>query len=681
MRTEAFFSDTSEAYCIPSEPEAGQKLKIRFRISVEDQPEVFLVRPDTGDEIPMTEEGQEPRFRYYSCELTMPEEALRWCFYVQSGDGRVYYDQIGLTEGVRPQGLFCLIPGFHTPDWAKGAIMYQIFVDRFRRGDTSNDVLDDEYLYIGLPVRRIEDWNEPPSTFDVGYFYGGDLPGVREKLRYIRNLGVSAIYFNPLFVSPSNHKYDTQDYDHIDPHLTVISKDEGEVLSPDADSNEGASRYRCRTADPENLNASDRFFEEFVKEAHAMGIRVILDGVFNHCGSFHKWMDREKIYCRQGNYPPGAYLSKESPYHCYFEFSDNRAEAWPNNKSYDGWWNNDTLPKLNYEASQELEERILGVAEKWIRRPYFVDGWRLDVAADLGHSQFYNHHFWSRFRAAVKKENPEALILAEHYGDPSAWLNGREWDSVMNYDAFMEPVSWFLTGMEKHSDRFEPSLLGNGAFFWESMSAAMAKLPRVSLLTAMNQLSNHDHSRFLTRTNGTPGRLQEKGSDAASEGVRIEVLRQAAVMLMTWIGAPTIYYGDEVGVCGWTDPDSRRSYPWGHENFELLEFHCYLGWYHRKSKAMRLGSLIPLRMEEALVSYGRVYETERVVVLIHTGEEERETEIPVWLLGGAEAAAARRILFTDESGYNVGETSVELKNGMLELTLPPHSAAIFVLDL
>lgn len=678
MRVEAFFSDTGDDYCAPSEPEAGQTVTIRFRASCEDRPEVFLLRMDKEEELAMAETERKGRFCYYACEAEIGEHPLRWCFRVREGEETLFYDQRGACGELRPEAAFQLIPGFHTPDWAKGAIMYQIFVDRFCRGDSSNDVLDDEYIYIGLPVRRIEDWNELPSAFDVGYFYGGDLPGVRKKLQYLKGLGVEVLYFNPLFVSPSNHKYDTQDYEHIDPHLTVIAKDEGETLPPDAENNLRASRYMCRTADPENLEASDRFFAEFVQEAHELGFRILLDGVFNHCGSFHKWMDREKIYRNRGGYEPGAYESRESPYHDYFAFSEDREEAWPDNRSYDGWWNNDTLPKLNYEASEELEKKVLEIAGKWLRPPYSADGWRLDVAADLGHSQFYNHLFWSRFRSAVKAENPDAFILAEHYGDPSPWLNGREWDSVMNYDAFMEPVSWFLTGMEKHSDRFEPFLMGDGAGFWERMSAAMARFPRVSLLTAMNQLSNHDHSRFLTRTGGKTGRLQELGSEAAGEGVKLHVMRQAALMLMTWIGAPTIYYGDEAGVCGWTDPDSRRSYPWGRENLELLEFHRYLGAIHRRFEALRLGSLIPLRMERSLVSYGRVCGDQRAAVFVYTGEQETELHLPVWLLGGEEAGTARRVMLTDLVGYNVGEKTEEIRDGILSVRAGAHSAGIFI---
>ena len=172
------------------------------------------------------------------------------------------------------------------------------------------------------------------------------------------------------------------------------------------------------------------------------GMRVILDGVFNHCGSFNKWMDRERIYERQPGYEPGAFISADSPYRSFFKFHNEH--EWPYNPFYDGWWGHDTLPKLNYEDSPKLEEYILKIAAKWVSPPYNIDGWRLDVAADLGFSQEYNHEFWRKFRRTVKEANPNAIILAEHYGDASSWLHGDQWDTVMNYDAFMEPLTWFF---------------------------------------------------------------------------------------------------------------------------------------------------------------------------------------------------------------------------------------------
>ena len=679
MDRNAFFSDTNEHYVTEWMQGTCCTLRVRFRAALADKLRVSLLLQEREETVSLSPVRGGSRFREYACTF-VTESPVSWLFLIEDRESeeKLYYDRRGASAVARTELCFQHIPGFRTPDWAKGAVMYQIFVDRFRDGDLTNVVETDEYLYIGLPVQHIENWDEKPSAFDVGYFYGGDLAGVREKFAYLKDLGVEVIYFNPLFVSPSNHKYDTQDYDHIDPHLTIIAEDGGELLAPDAGDNLNATRYQKRSADPKNLEASDRFFAAFTEEAHRFGFRILLDGVFNHCGSFHKWLDREKIYAREGGYAPGAYLTPDSPYRKYFVFADNRPEAWPDNQSYDGWWNNDTLPKLNYEASPELAEHILEIGEKWLKPPYQVDGWRLDVAADLGHSPDYNHRFWQRFRSRIKAVREDALILAEHYGSPASWLNGREWDSVMNYDGFMEPVSWFLTGMEKHSDSRDTGLRGNGAHFWDKMSLAMAKLPEPSLHTAMNQLSNHDHSRFLTRTNGRVGRLAELGSAAAEEGVQLSVMRQAALMLFTWPGAPTMYYGDEVGVCGFTDPDSRRSYPWGHENLELLEYHRYLSKLPRNSAALRRGSLIPLLMEQDLVCYGRVYGREQALIFVYTGAEEKLFRLPYWKLADSIPQGIRRVMLTYENGYNVGHVRYVLEDGMILVYVTQNSAGIYL---
>ena len=497
-----------------------------------------------------------------------------------------------------------------------------------------------------------------------------------EKLNYIQSLGVRAIYFNPLFVSPSNHKYDTQDYEHIDPHIGVIVKD-GErdgLVQADAEDNTEAQRYVTRTASRENLEASDALFLKLVQEIHKRGMRVIIDGVFNHCGSFNKWMDRERIYEREGSYEPGAYISEDSPYHTFFHFYK---DEWPYNGSYDGWWGHDTLPKLNYEGSSKLERYILDIARKWVSEPYCVDGWRLDVAADLGHSAEYNHWFWQRFRQAVKEANPDALILAEHYGDPSAWLKGDQWDSVMNYDAFMEPLTWFLTGMEKHSDEYNEALLGDGEAFFSSMIYHMSRMQTPSVMVSMNELSNHDHSRFLTRTNKMVGRVADLGSQAASEGVNYGVFREAVMVQMTWPGAPTIYYGDEAGVCGFTDPDNRRTYPWAREDLELIEFHRYMGGIHNRIPALYRGALKPLLAGCQVIAYGRMDGDYKCVVVLNNSETDQEIEVPVWELGITDGTGLSRIMMTTEDGYNVGKLNIPVKNGKITAAMPPVSSALF----
>lgn len=672
LNQRALFSDGTVAYRNPPQPLKGDTVTIRFRTAKYNVDQVTLVVCD--NRTVMRRAYSDDWFDYYEAEIKVGDEPVVYYFEIILGAIVYYYNQIGASGSLNQYYNFKIIPGFIVPEWMQGSVIYQIYVDRFCNGDEKNDVVDREYAYIGQQVRKEQDWNAYPWQMDVGHFYGGDLKGVQDKLDYLKELGVDVIYFNPLFVSPSNHKYDIQDYDYIDPHIGVIVDDGGRELDEGDCDNTHASKYIKRVANLKNLIASNAFFANFVNEVHKRGMKVILDGVFNHCGSFNKWMDRERIYENQSEFEKGAFITKDSPYVGYFNFF---ADEWPYNHKYDGWWGHDTLPKLNYENSKELHDYIINVGKKWVSPPYNVDGWRLDVAADLGHSQEYNHQFWRDFRDAVKKANPNAVILAEHYGDAYDWLQGGEWDTVMNYDAFMEPVTWFLTGMEKHSDEYVGPLLGNNEHFFNTMAHHMSRMGFQSMSIAMNELSNHDHSRFLTRTNHTVGRVNTHGSEAASNGINKGIFKEAIVMQMTWPGAPTIYYGDEAGVCGWTDPDNRRTYPWGHEDMELLEFHRDIIKIHKANPALMRGSYKSLYGSQNVISYGRFADDNLVVVAINNSLYEVTITIPVWEIGIHDGDKIERILLTTQDGYNLGKTFYDAPNGRLTVTLEPIQAAIF----
>ena len=674
MNKNALFCDGTSDYVIPAEPGIHEKVRLRFRTARDDAQEVCLI--SGGEALQMQKISSGEVFDYYETEVQLTDTMFVYYFRIKSESEELCYHRCGVSEHPVEYYNFRIMPGFSTPAWAKGAVMYQIFVDRFCNGDPSNDVEDGEYVYIGEPVCKVKDWNEFPAAMDIRRFHGGDLQGVLDKLDYLEELGVEVIYFNPLFVSPSNHKYDIQDYDYIDPHYGVIIEDGGEVLPEGEKDNTRATKYQKRTGDIRNLEASNRLFAKLVEEMHTRGMRVILDGVFNHCGSFNKWMDRERIYEPQPEYEKGAYVSAQSPYRDFFHFFDEREEAWPYNKNYDGWWGHDTLPKLNYEDSPTLEEYILNIGKKWVSPPYNADGWRLDVAADLGYSNEYNHIFWENFRKAVKSANPQALILAEHYGDPGEWLQGDEWDSVMNYDAFMEPLTWFLTGMEKHSDERRTDLWGNADNFVNTMNHFMASMLTPSLQVAMNELSNHDHSRFLTRTNHIVGRVAQLGSKAAEEGINLAVMREAVAVQMTWVGAPTVYYGYEAGVCGFTDPDSRRTYPWGQENRELVEFHKEMIRIHKREKPLRTGSLKMLSWSSNVLAYARFQEGEQIIVVLNNSKELKEVTIPVWQAEVPMKGKMERLMYSWEKSYTTERDIYLVEDGETVVNMGKHSVLI-----
>ena len=678
MNRSALFHDMTLDYLRPAEPDIGRITDFRFRCAQGEASQVLLKWGSEYRRMKLSETDN--GFDYYDISVTIGKDPFRYYFEVTSKDGNVViFDKRGAVNDIREDMQFMVIPGFSTPAWSKGAVMYQIFVDRFCNGDVTNDVMNGEYRYNGYSSRKVEDWSQyPDPKSDFIEFYGGDLQGVLNKLDYLKDLGIEAIYFNPVFVSPSSHKYDIQDYDHIDPHFGVIAEDDGDILPQFEESNKKAKRYIHRVTSKRNLEASDKLFAKVVSEAHKRDIKVILDGVFNHCGSFNKWLDREEIYEDAKGYQKGAYLSGDSPYRSYFSFSE---DEWPNNTSYDGWWGYDTLPKLNYEGSKELEDYIINIGKKWVSEPYNADGWRLDVAADLGHSAEYNHRFWQRFRQEVKKANPDAIILAEHYGPAKDWLMGNEWDTVMNYDAFMEPLTWFLTGMDKHSDEFKPIRVGNAREFFDTMLYQGGQnFTMPSLYSAMNELSNHDHSRFLTRTSQKVGRCDTLMSSSADTGVKKYQMRQAVMVQMTWPGAPTIYYGDEAGVCGFTDPDNRRTYPWGSEDTQMINFHREMISIHKNCPELKTGSVKELFAENNILVYGRFNRTAAIVVAINNNSFEVTRDIEVWPMGIPKDARFKQLIVSDVKGYDTSETFKSTKDGILSLTMSRNTGYVLRYD-
>ena len=728
LNMDAIFADETKEYVNPYDPDPGNTVCFRLRTAKNNVDAAFLHIVDGSDisesdtfdsnasssfnsihgnpqNIPMVKTDQDELFDYYSARYTVGSHELRYYFSIENTmkdtienidkntdkntgntgntgknnvcnceiKRRYFYNKKGLHEGADPAYNFKIIPGFRTPDWAKGAVMYQIFVDRFYNGDKTNDPLDHEYLYIGR-VARAFNWDEPVLPDDVCNFYGGDLQGIIDKMGYLSSLGIEAIYLNPIFVSPSSHKYDIQDYDYVDPHFGVIKKDEGSVLTFDDFSNRYATKYMSRTADKVNLQASNELLIKMVEAAHRHGIKVILDGVFNHCGSFNKWLDKAGFYKTMG-YPGGAYAYQKSPYHNYFLWYDRN---WPNNDCYDSWWGNDNHPKLNYEDAPELYEYIMEVGRKWVSPPYNADGWRLDVAADLGRSPEFNHKFWQDFRKAVKSANPNAIILAEHYGDVSPWISGGEWDTVMNYDAFMEPLTWFLTGMNKHSEEHLPHLKGDAFAFESAMRYYMARFNIHALSVSMNQLSNHDHSRFLTRTSGQTGRLHTKGPAAAEEGVNKSIMMEAVVFQMTWPGAPTIYYGDEAGMTGWTDPDNRRPFPWGKEDKVIMELHQEAIALRKKYPVLRYGSTEFLWNEHGLISFGRWNKKEQIAVILNNNPWTKEIRLPVWKMG-IRSGTMRQILATHQNKVHKDIQPFTVESGTVALTMPGYSSMVLVI--
>ena len=665
INSEALFSDETHNFVSPCEPSSSEPVTIKLRTAEADVDDVYLTFGGVKHDMKFSycKNG----FDYYAITLPKIPSQISYFFILRKNSRTYYYNRRGVSDQIDENFNFKIIPDFKTPAWARGVVMYQIYVDRFFDGDPSNNVVNNEYAYLGKAAKGVERWNRPLQNLDVCDFYGGDLQGIIDKIEYLKELGIEAVYLNPIFVSPSNHKYDIQDYDYVDPHIGVIAEDGGDPLFFEKFHNDYATKYIKRTTDIKNLAASNELFCKLVALLHENGIKVILDGVFNHCGAFNKWMDKEGFYSRAG-YPDGAYLSENSIYRDYFKWNDDN--------TYDSWWGFSNHPKLNLEGSEELYNYILEIGKKWVSPPFNADGWRLDVAADLGYSKEMNLKFWNDFRTAVKGENPDAIIIAEHYGNPEDWLTGNEWDTVMNYDAFMEPITWFLTGMQKHSEAFKPEMLNNAAAFKAAMDYYMSRFSIQSCLTAMNQLSNHDHSRFLTRTNKTVGRLHTMGHEAAGHNINKNIFMSAVIFQMTWPGAPAIYYGDEAGLVGWSDPDNRRTYPWGKEDQALINLHKEAIALRKKISALREGSVVYLLLDYGVLSYGRFDDKSSLVIIINNNPDAKNLKIPISKLGIEKNGIFRSLLVTGNDRFSTDENVFEYRNGLLEIMVDGYSSVV-----
>ncbi|WP_051963116.1 maltodextrin glucosidase [Deinococcus misasensis] len=465
-----------------------------------------------------------------------------------------WFNQAGLSRSSPASGQDFSFTPVAPPVWVRERVFYQIFPERFKNGDPSISVQEGEYFYEGRDVMA-KSWDDLPGRH-TGHqeFYGGDLEGIRQSIPYFQKLGVNALYLNPVFESPSSHKYDTQDYLKIDPHF--------------------------------GTNAG---FAALVEELHQNDIKIILDGVFNHTGDRHPWMNKTGLYPEAGAYQNG-------PTRDFYTYTG------PEPEDYLGWVGVKTLPKLDY-ANPQVRDAIYrspdSVVRFWLKEPYQIDGWRLDVAPMIGMngSDEGNKDILKELYTAARETHPDAYIFGEHFYDAVQWLQGGTEDATMNYHSFTWPTWAFLGGLDH---RGVPA--HEDAEDWaEAILRNLWQLPFSFQLAQFNLLDSHDTQRFAT---------------VCPDPERQKI---AAAMLLTFIGVPCIYYGDEIGMEGTYDPDCRRTMPWDHpERWEhpLYEWYRDLIRLRHQEKALQEGSFrIVLAQKDHLV-YERRLGEERIQVVL-----------------------------------------------------------------
>ncbi len=544
-------------------------------------------------------------------------------FQINDGSSTAWYNAAGITAAEPSSGDFYILPGFTTPAWMKNGVMYQIFPDRFYNGSTANDVTNGQYTYAGCATEK-HAWGSSVvanvSGCNTAVFFGGDLAGIDQKLGYIKNtVGANIIYLNPVFLSPSNHKYDTEDYMTVDPAFG--SNSTLQTLSADIHStSNGPKGY------------------------------LMLDGVFNHTGDTHKWFDRYNWWTSI----TGAYESQSSPTYGYYTF-----QSWPN--TYSAFFGFSSMPKLDYGASGSVVRNAIygstsSVVKTYLKSPYSIDGWRLDAAQYLdasgnNGSDATNHQVMAELRTAVKSVNANADILGEFWGNAGPWTNSSDqWDGAMNYDGFTQPVSEWITGQDYSGNaasipvsQFDSWLHGTRANYATDVQQSMS-----------NFLSSHDITRFGNRAGGD-----------------IWKTYLALFFQMTYVGTPTIYYGDEYGMQGGADPDNRRTFDWtvGSITNSAVALTQKLTTIRNAYPALRTGSFMTLLTDDSnkLYAYGRFDSTNRIAVALNNDTVAHTVTIPVGQMSVTNGSHLTELI----SG-----TQYTVQNGAVSVTVNGHYGAI-----
>ena len=521
-------------------------------------------------------------YEWWECHYTAPAAGLYFYeFYVDTWHGCLRlgrgFNGADVIDPKAPRWQLTVYEkGFTTPDWLAGGVMYQIFPDRFCCSGRQKQLVPADRT-----LRRDwggEPWWKPNEKGEVtnSDYFGGDLRGIEQKLPYLKSLGVTCLYLNPIFEAHSNHRYNTANYARIDPLL-----------------------------------GTEEDFRSLCASARKLGIRILLDGVFSHTGSDSVYFNRE------GRYPAlGAYQSKDSPYYPWYSF-----RKWPDD--YESWWGFVTLPNVN-ETNESYNEYIngeSGIVPSWLRAG--ASGWRLDVADELPDA------FLDNLRAAAKRQDPQAIILGEvwedastksAYGQRRRYLLGRQLDSVMNYP-FREAILGYLTG-------------GDPSAMMERILTIVENYPPQVLRLLMNHIGTHDTERALTVLGGEPmgnrGREWQSTAHLSPEQRQrgILLLRLAAVLQFTLPGVPCIYYGDEAGMEGYKDPFCRRCYPWGSENRELVECYRRLGAMRARCDCLREGRLEPFSVDEQVLSYFRTGEKDAIFCAVNRSDRPKTIYLP-----------------------------------------------------
>lgn len=581
----SIYTDGSRDFVSNPLPKKGEEVTIKLRVLKNEEIKAILFRTKlNGVEIIRKMEkviiNENDLVDYYQISIKIFEDMLHYHFYI-CADQLYYYNQRGLTTYMPNETYdFKILTNYQQPSWVKEGVFYQIFPERFCNGNPDNDVKTNEYYFDGHPAIKIEDWNTPAKRYNEVFcldFYGGDLEGITKKIPYLKELGVTALYLNPIFYAATMHKYDCLDYFHVDPHF-----------------------------------GGDEALEELSKELHKNGMKLILDVSINHTGIANKWFNKEGIFFDKSI---GAYNNKNAKEREYYFFKDDN--------SYKAWFDVETLPTLNY-TSENLRKKIYkdqdSLVKKWLKAPYNIDGWRFDVADVMARNDLIqlHHEIWPEIRKSIKEENSDAYILAEDWCDSTEFQKGNEWDSPMNYFGFCRPVRDFLGEGDIHNQRHQelkPYIpKANAETLAERIKDYLAILPFAIQENQFNLLDSHDAPRLHN-----------------NKAIPFEHYRGAIISMFSIIGTPSIYYGDEMEIDGFIDETEGCRYPmpWekDYKNNQNYKLYSALAKLKQTENALKYGGMQIISTDDNQFIFARTTLKETIITIFNMYNQEKEVKI------------------------------------------------------
>lgn len=578
-------------YVSATYPQLGDTVTLRLRSGLNAPLQNVYLRtfPDGEQALtPLHKGAADSTSQWWHIDTPILEPSVHYRFVLVADDGLWFYTAVGATvELPLDHSDFRIVADYAPPQWVQTAVFYQIFPDRFANGDPSTDPQPHEYDYKGHGPQTYA-WETPPDPnqpFPL-VFYGGDLPGIIDKLDYLQELGVTALYLNPIFTAYSNHKYDVADYEHVDPHFS-----------------------------------GDAALAALRQALDARQMRYLLDIVPNHCGYWHPWFQ-------------AALADAAAPEADFFTFT-NHPDVYA---SWLGVW---SLPKLNYQSAA-LRQRIFAgetaVFRHWLRPPYSADGWRVDVANMLGRQGKVQQslEIKRQIRQAVKATRPDAYLMAENFFDATPGLQGDQWDGIMNYSGFSIPLLYWLTGFHQGAHGLAHPILSDVPWPTAALAASwqsrLAAIPWAVALQQFNLLDSHDVPRIRTM-------LHE--NDALQ--------RLALLVQFTFPGVPCIYYGDEIGMVDDAALAQRGCMIWdaARWNHDLLAYYKALIALRKESAVLQTGAFQILAVEAETIAFQRVGQNGRFLIIAHRGENARTGALPV-AHGGIGDGTVFTNVFTDE---------------------------------